>query len=232
MKKQVINLLLLLLLNPIVTRSNSDSTFVKKGFHTLELCIGISPKAKRQYVISTKGLVMYGLWYDYSIKVKNNFFAAFIFNPLIGGDQIYTENFGSNYFSSEKNKENYLLLNIGLGIKYKINLSKPSKKQFLIFSVGDLFSYKYVYKQSSMVQSTLYNPPYSSIYSHTEYYNLKNNRLRFNSFNCAFPVFLKLSYVKDRFSFSLTQYLFTHQTYYGTVFFKRLYTNLNIGITL
>ena len=232
MKKNIITLLILVSLFSVNGLSNNtDSTHIKKSFHTIEMCVGISPKAHSEYVISTKGFVMYGFCYDYTIKVKNNFYAAFVLNPLMGGDQFYDENYSNNGFSSSKKTDNYLLLNIGIGIKYKLNLSKSiPQKHCLIFAIGDLFSYKYLYKQSSANTLILYNPAVNSTSYYIEKNNLGMRPSRNNSM--AFPMFIKLSYCKKRITFSLTQHLFTNESIYGSGFFERFYTNLNIGLTL
>lgn len=234
MKKSIITLFVIVFLFSISGFSlNTDSTSMKRNFHTLEVCIGISPKANSKHVVSTKGLGMYGFWYDYSIKAKNNFYATFILNPLIGGDQFYNEKYNNNGYYTIKNLDNYLLLNVGIGIKYKLDLSKSTApKHCLIFAIGDLFSYKYLYKHSSTNNTISYNPPINSTNYYNEKYNLSNNPIRFTSFSTAFPMFLKLSYCRKQITFSLTQYLFTQESIYGNGFFERFYTNFNIGITL
>lgn len=233
MKKEVICLTFLLFYISVCFSSNGDSTTLKKNYHTVELCLGVSPKAKSKNVVSSKGSIMYGFWYDYNLKVKNNIYAAFILNPLVGGDRFYDEEYTNNGFSSERYSTSYFLLNLGISIKYKLNLSKTTaKKHNLIFAFGDLFSYKYIFKQSSTNMVTTYSPLFSSTSSYDRNYNLKSNRIRFTTFSTAFPIFFKLSYCKKRITVSLTQYMFTQESIHGYGFFERYYTNFNIGITL
>lgn len=216
---------------------NTDSIGVKKSFQTIEICGGISPKAYRKYVTSSKGYIMYGLWYDYSRKIKNNFYASFIVNPLVGGNEFYDENYNEDYsstgFFSLKAKEKYLLLNMGVGIKYKLNLSKSNlQKHFLIFAAGDCLSYKYIYNWTSVQTTTTYSPPFSHTGFYSAKYNLWNHFNQFDMNEIAFPMFLKLSYCQKRITFSLTQYLFAQESIYGSGYFERFYTNFNIGVTL
>ncbi len=232
MKKNVI-FLFICLFSTVCFANITDSTSFKKHYHTIELSLGISSKAKNKNVASSKGHVMYGFWYDYSLKAKNNIYLSFILNPQFGGDQFYNETYTNNGFSSEKFKTSYFLFNAGVGIKYKINLSKSEpEKHCLIFSLGDLFSYKHLYAQSSTNVLILNNPSINSTTYYNEKYNLKNQPIRFNSFSTAFPLFAKLSYCKKRLICSLTQYLFTHESNQGNGFYERFYTNINIGITL
>ncbi len=232
MKTSTITLLVLVsFFNVKGTVLDNDSISTKKSFHTIEACIGISPKAHRKYVVSSKGYIMYGLWYDYSRKIKNNFYASFVVNPLAGSDDFSMRYDNANGFDIQKIKDNYWLLNMGVGIKYKLNLSKSNpQKHCLIFAAGDLISCKYVYKNTGTSTIVRDNPPQNYTYS-SSYWFSPHNRIDHNSF--VFPVYLKLSYCKKRIAFSLTQYLFSHEsTYYGSGFFERFYTNFNIGLTL
>lgn len=232
MKKNILNILLLVAFFSVNgVAQNTDSIGVKKSFQTVEICGGISPKAYRKYVTSSKGYIMYGFWYDYSRNIKNNFYVSFVVNPLAGADDFSMTYYNANGFDIQKIKDNYWLLNMGVGIKYRLNLSKSNlQKHCLIFAVGDLISCKYVYKNTNTATVVRYNPlqnyTNSSSYLFSPY-----NRIDHNSFR--FPVYLKLSYCKKRIAFSLTQYLFSHESmYYGSGFFERFYTNFNIGLTL
>lgn len=183
--------------------------------------------------MSSKGDVMYGFWYDYSIKAKNDLHASFILNPQLGGDRFYKEDYSSNAFSSVKYSRNYLLLNLGVGIKYKLHLSKSDpQKHCLVLALGDLFSYKYLYKESSTGTGVIYNQSVNYTTSYNQKLNFKSRSNRLSSFSTAFPVFLKMSYCRKGVVFSLTQYLFTQESIFGNDFAERFYTNLSVGLTL
>lgn len=234
MKTKISLLVFYLFLTTLCFSVDVDSINFKKNNHTFELCLGISPKTKNKNVVSSKGNAIYGCWYDYSFKVKNNFYAALIVNPLVGGDEYYDEISKVGLFATERVKDNYLLLNLGIGFKYKLCLSKSSSKnRVLIFSVGDLFSYKYLYKHSYTSTQMLGNPQVYSSYSVREKYNLSSNPIRFTDYSTAFPVFIKLSYCQKRMSFSINHYLLSQESKYGGHgFYEKFYTNFNIGLTL
>lgn len=234
MKKFIIILVVVLSVHSISGFPlNTDSTGVKKNFHTIEACVGISPKAHRKYVTSSKGYIMYGLWYDYSLKVKNNFYASFIVNPLVGGDESYNESYYTNSFSFRTDKTNYLLLNTGMGIKYKLNLSKSTpQKNCLIFTLGAFGSYKCTYKNTHDITGMRYNPPENYTYTNTYHYNLSSDINRLSKNSVAFPIYLKLSYCRKRVTLSLIEHFLTSEYAYKRLFYERFYTNINIGVIL
>ncbi|MCE9538484.1 MAG: hypothetical protein K8R85_04595, partial [Bacteroidetes bacterium] len=102
MKNNIIITFFVLFFSAVCFANKEDSTSVKKSFHTIEACIGISPKAHRKYVVSSKGYIIYGLWYDYSRKIKNNFHVAFVLNPLAGSDDFSMRDDNANGFDIQK----------------------------------------------------------------------------------------------------------------------------------
>jgi len=205
----------------------------KRKYNTIELCIGISPKADKKAVVKSNAFLMWGVNYDLSYKIKNQIYLSIPLTFLVGGDYFKEEKRVNGIILPNELETRYSLANFGLGLKYIICLSKKENKNFLMLNTGVLFSYKYTY--SSFISNS-YSSPTGEVTTTSlkEYYSFKdgiNNIVDHNKW--AVPLFLKIGFKKRCFSLSITQFIFTHESYYySDDHLKRYFTNINLGIDI
>jgi len=210
----------------------NDSIKTKKSFHTIELCIGMSPKVKKQENFETpKSYAIMVIHHQYNIGMAPSVFLN-INTELQHGEDLVRENFMSQYniplYRQVHTK--HITICSGLGILRIFKIRQKTNNLFFI-NGGLLFSYRYNYKKTKINSFVDENTGNVLESKNISKYHFGEDRINFG-INTSSPLYLKFGINKNRILLSLTQYFFSQK--YDTELnnYNRFFTTINLGIRI